>query len=342
MTWCDATLCATPTRVPLRAGRALRIGLAGCGRIAERAYLPSFQRLPLLRLEAVIDPCEVRRAAFARFVPKGSAFESAEACLDEVELDALVVATPPDAHLRTAMLAVQRGVAVLIEKPLAPGMDGVEWFAAACRAADVVVAVGFNRRFWRPVNDLVHALAQSPRSQARVELFQSSDPLKWSAVSGSPDALGDLAPHQFDLLRYLFGREVASVAARWVDEQCLEFTAEMEDGVEARARVLSRPGCRVRETVSLGAYRIDLRSDRCRPGQGMIRLALDGLDAVGRRVTGHPLSILESHDLQLAAFADCVMNRRMPRASLADGIAAVRCIDAARRSAALGGLRVEP
>ena len=182
--------------------------------------------------------------------------------------------TPSRVRFRAGR-ALRIGVEVLIEKPLAPGMDGVERFAAACRAADVVVAVGFNRRFWRPVNDLVHALAQSSRSPAR-------------------------------------------------------------------GRVLLRPGCRVRQPVSLGAYRIDLRSDRCRPGRGMVRLALDGLDAVGRRTRGRPLSILESHDLQLADFADCVMNRRMPRASLADGIAAVRCIAAARRSAALGGLRVEP
>ena len=328
------------TRARSLAEGPIRIGLAGCGRIAERAYLPAIQRLPIVSLEAIIDPLDARRDAFARFVPNGRTFASAEACLDTVPLDALVVATPPDSHLPTATLAVRRGVAVLIEKPLAPAMDGVREFEAACGAAAVVVGMGFNRRFWSPVTQLANAVRAPSPTASRVELFQSSDPRKWSAISGSADALGDLAPHQFDLLRYVFRRDVVAVAARWVDEYCLEFTADLEGGLDAKARVVSRSGSEVRETVSLGAYRIDLRSDRCQPAAGLSRRGLDTLDAVVRRATGRRLSILESFDLQLADFVDCVRDRRAPRASLADGIAAVHCVEAARRSAALGGSRI--
>ncbi len=320
----------------------VRIALVGCGRIAERAHLPALQHLPEVKLEAIIDPREERRRVFARFVPGCRQFESTEACLAAVPLDAVVVATQPESHLSAAMSAVRQGLAVLIEKPLAPCMEGVAEFEAACRSSGAMVAIGFNRRFWRPVNDLLNALTDSTRSTARVELFQSSDLATWAAIDGPADLLTDLAPHQFDLLRYLMQQEVASVAARWVDPDSLEFTLQFETGARAQGRAAFRTGGRADEWISLGGWWIDLRSDRYQPRRGMIRSGLDTFDAVVRRTVGRRLSILDSYRLQLADFAACVTDHRTPRATLADGIAAVRCVEAARRSAALAGTRIQP
>ena len=71
-----------------------------------------------------------------------------------------------------------------------------------------------------------------------------------------------------------------------------------------------------------------------------LNLGVDFVIATDHGSTDGTTEILESYERQLADFASCISERRDPRATLADGIAAVRCVDAASRSAARGGAEV--
>src|SRR5262249_9770573 len=106
----------------------LRVALAGCGRIAERVYLSALRRLPQVSLVAAIEPSEDRRHAVAALIGDAQLYESIEACLASVPVDAVIVATPSTSHLSIATTAVRARLAVLIEKPLAPGLEGVSDF----------------------------------------------------------------------------------------------------------------------------------------------------------------------------------------------------------------------
>jgi predicted dehydrogenase len=81
----------------------------GCGRIAERGYFPAFGLIKAVRLTAVADADEHRCARLAPGLP---AYRTAEALLAAEELEALVLATPAEAHLTDARVAVRAGVAV--------------------------------------------------------------------------------------------------------------------------------------------------------------------------------------------------------------------------------------
>jgi predicted dehydrogenase len=318
----------------------LRVALAGCGRIAERFYLAALQRLPQVSLVAAIEPNEDRRRAVAALVAPAQLFGSIEACLASTPVDAVIVATPSATHLSTATTAARAGVALLIEKPLAPGLEGVSDFEAICRRQECTVSIGFNRRFWRPVNDLRAALERSELPARAMRLVQFSDPQAWASISETSGPLDDLASHQFDLIRYVLRTEVASVACRLLGRCDLEYNARLKNGITAKGRVAFRPGKPAEEWIAFGNYRLDLRSDRVAPASGVVRLGLDVFDAAIRLARRRRLTILESYERQLADFASCISERRDPRATLADGIAAVRCVDAANRSAARRGTEV--
>ena len=127
---------------------ALRLGLVGCGRLAELGYGPAIERVRGVRLVAVADPDRIRRERVAgRFgAAQGDtvrALPDAEALLAAVPVDALVLASPTSAHLADATAAAAAGVAVLVEKPPAPDAGG----AARLAALTPVPWVAFNRRF---------------------------------------------------------------------------------------------------------------------------------------------------------------------------------------------------
>jgi predicted dehydrogenase len=80
----------------------LQVGLVGCGRLAERGYLPAIERAKGIRLVGIADPVSSRCRRLAAEVPT---HDSAAALLAGGNLEALVLATPAAAHLADARLA---------------------------------------------------------------------------------------------------------------------------------------------------------------------------------------------------------------------------------------------
>jgi predicted dehydrogenase len=94
------------------------IGVVGCGWWSTTAHLPAVAQDPRARLAAIADPDEGRRTrAVARFGVE-RAYADWRELLDAVPLDALVVATPPAHHFAPAAAALERGIHVLVEKPM--------------------------------------------------------------------------------------------------------------------------------------------------------------------------------------------------------------------------------
>lgn len=102
---------------PEAAGPALRLGLIGCGRIAQVAHLPAIAKSADVRLVAVSDPSTVLAEAVSRRydVPGYSRTEE----LLQAGLEAVLVAVPDRFHRDIGCQALQAGLHVLIEKPAA-------------------------------------------------------------------------------------------------------------------------------------------------------------------------------------------------------------------------------
>lgn len=300
-------------------GRAVRVGLVGCGRLAEVGYVPALRVARGVRLVGVAEPDPSRRANIAALAGGVPGYPDAAALLDAGGLDALVLATPVAAHLDGARLAVAAGVAVLVEKPPAP--DGP--MAAALAALDPMPWVGFNRRFEPGVAKL-RAIADDVAADLELELEVRHRGGSWGSHTVADDELLSIGPHLIDLARWIIGGEATSVEIAQLTPTRAEFALEFPRG---RARIRCLGDGPYRERAQL---RGPDRQVRGRYRRGGLAAALVGR-ARGRS-SPHPL--VASLVAQLEAFGRAVRGGAEPTLATAiDGAAVMSTIDAVRSAA---------
>src|SRR5512140_3959008 len=102
-------------------GRRLRGALIGYGCIGAQGHVPAYLKRSDVELVAVADVCPARRALVHAQLPKAAIYESADALLaaERSRIDFVDVATPPCDHAAIAHQALDLGLHVLCEKPLA-------------------------------------------------------------------------------------------------------------------------------------------------------------------------------------------------------------------------------
>jgi predicted dehydrogenase len=321
----------------------LNIGLIGCGRAAERNYLPALSRMAEARLVAVADTIRERRELVSSYIPKCMAFSSAEELLQGSRIEAVIIATPPSTHVALTALALRAGIPVLVEKPLAPTMEGIAALEELVASSRGLIMVGFNRRFWEPACRL-HQMMSNIHDSDRVSacLVMITNLKAWSPISGPSDALDDLGSHQLDLLRYVFDREIQAISANWTDKDAIQIQARLSGGGIADCLAAHRNAFQESMNIQLAQqqYLIRTDSDRMQPASGRIRFLLDLSDAIRRRLGGEQLSFSDSYRRQLVSFFNCIRTGQTPHPNIADGIAVIRAVEAARRSADSGGKEV--
>jgi myo-inositol 2-dehydrogenase/D-chiro-inositol 1-dehydrogenase len=298
----------------------VRVGLVGCGRLAEAGYLPAFAGATGVELVGVCDPDPARRARVAALagVPAG---EDLAGLLGRAPLDTVVLATPAAAHVDDAEAAVAHGLVVLVEKPPAPDAAG----AARLAALGPAVRIGFNRRFDPGAERLRRAVA--PSGVAHLDLELRYRRASWGALAVRDEVLIDLVPHLVDWARWISGHEVHEVSAVEVSPDRAELVLGLGD---ATARVRAAAD-------ALHLERIEALDRSGRPRRHRIGgplAAVTGRIPVPRRP--HPL--VASLRAQLGALA--AARRGEPAGALAtglDGLAAMTVVDAARESGASGG-----
>ncbi|WP_288584861.1 Gfo/Idh/MocA family oxidoreductase [uncultured Methylobacterium sp.] len=120
----------------------VRIAVAGAGQIGRR-HVEEIRRHPGTRLAAIVDPGPDAAAIADR---EGVALhDTLEACLAADRPDGVVLATPNRLHVPQGLACIAAGIPVLIEKPLAHGLEEGERLVAAAEAAGARVLVGHHR-----------------------------------------------------------------------------------------------------------------------------------------------------------------------------------------------------
>jgi UDP-2-acetamido-3-amino-2,3-dideoxy-glucuronate N-acetyltransferase len=187
--------------------RCLRVAVVGVGRWGYN-LAKSLSEIETCRLVAVCDSSleRLEQVASALHVPSSSEH------FDDVltnEVDAVVIATPPESHARLGRLAVDAGKHVFVEKPLATSLaEGLELEQAA-RAKQRVVMAGHLLRFHGGVVKMRELILSGELGQVEIV---ASRRLGWRAA----DRCGpwwSLAPHDLTVLRCCLGGEPQRVAA---------------------------------------------------------------------------------------------------------------------------------
>ncbi len=129
--------------------RTLRVGVIGAGAFASRRHLPDVLRDERATLTAACrrDPEALATVADHFSIP--GRYSDWQTMLAEEPLDAVIIATPHDQHAEQAIAALDRGIHVLLEKPMAITVEEGERVAAAAKASGCVLAVAFNAPYWR-------------------------------------------------------------------------------------------------------------------------------------------------------------------------------------------------
>jgi len=294
----------------------LRLGLVGCGRLAELGYVPAAQAAPGVQFVAVADPDRTRRGVVAAKLGASGHARVGE-LLAAGPLDGLVVCTPAEQHEEVAAMAAQAGLTALVEKPPAPDAQGALQIAALRPAP----WIAFNRRFDQGLK-LRRSVPPGGDLTMKMVLHYRRD--SWRPVARGDDALLDLAPHLIDLALHLTGSLPVAVRANATRDRA---------GI-----VLATTRAEVRIECATNRPHHELVEIRGADGRLAGRAVSAGRarGALARLTGAHPL--VRSLRLQLEAYARALRGADAgPLASAAEGAAVMRVLDAARRSDAVGG-----
>ena len=288
----------------------LRVGLVGCGRIAERGYAPALARVEGLRLAAVADPVAERCARVAPGVPS---FRSAGSLLAAAAADVLVLATPADSHLADARLAAEAGIPVLVEKPPA----ATEEEAAELAAIDPSPWIGFNRRFEPGLARLRDVGRHTSRLELSLDLRARRR--SWRAYEVDDDVLLNLGPHLVDLALWISGED-AEVVSAYLSADAAAF--ELRLGEQGKALIACGEGA-FRERLEVRADDTSARYER----GGLV-------DAARALLLRAESPLVPSLAAQLEAFGRAVRGAAEPDlATAADGLRVMGALSTARRLA---------
>jgi predicted dehydrogenase len=189
--------------------RELRVGLAGLGSMG-RNHLRVLHARPDVRLAAVADPVDAALSAAAGQVG-AQGFDEPLAMIAEADLDAVVIAAPTTAHVPLALAAIDRGIAVLVEKPLAATTDEAIRIVAAARASGVPVQVGHVERFNPAVLELGRLIGEGWLSTVYSIASRRAGP--FPARIRDVGVTVDLATHDVDILSWIAGERPLRVYA---------------------------------------------------------------------------------------------------------------------------------
>jgi myo-inositol 2-dehydrogenase / D-chiro-inositol 1-dehydrogenase len=190
----------------------MRIGIIGLGRIGA-FHAETLAGLKPVESLVVTDPfADAARAAAQRFGAETA--DSPEAML-AAGVDGVVIAAPTDAHPRLILAAVEAGVPVFCEKPVARTMqEGIDVLRAV-QGKGAGIQIGYNRRFdagFAAARAAVMGGELGPLHTVRsTTLDPEPPPPAYVAVSGG--IFRDCGVHDFDIIRWVTGREVSEVYA---------------------------------------------------------------------------------------------------------------------------------
>jgi predicted dehydrogenase len=218
-------------------------GLVGAGAIAQ-AYAQAFRVVDGARVVAVAD---VRPEAAQSLAEElgCAAFSCHRQMAEQVRFDAALVCTPPASHAEICIDLVERGVAVLCEKPLALDSATAERMVAAANAAGVLLTMASKFRYVEDVSRARSIVASGVVGD--VVLFENAFTARvdmsrrWNAqphISGG-GVMIDNGTHSVDLVRYFLGpvAQVNAFECKKVQRLMVEDTVRMflrsTDGVMA-------------------------------------------------------------------------------------------------------------
>ena len=197
--------------------KKVKWGFIGCGEATEKKSGPAFAQVEDSCVVAVMsrDPEKARSYAERHHIPRW--YTDAQELVDDPEVNAVYIATPPSSHATFAIMAMRAGKPVYVEKPMAANYEDCARINRISEQTGVPCFVAYYRRYlpyFLKVKELLQSgqvgnvinvqirFAQPPRA---LDYNSANLPWRVQPVIAGGGYFYDLAPHQLDLLQDMFG-----------------------------------------------------------------------------------------------------------------------------------------
>lgn len=198
--------------------KILKWGFIGCGEVTELKSGPAFSSVSGSMVEAVMSRSEAKARDYAERHGINKWYTDAQELIDDPDVNAVYVATPPSSHATFAIMAMKAGKPVYVEKPLAASYEDCSRVNRVSEQTHIPCFVAYYRRYlpyFQKVKSIIDdgVIGKVVNVQIRFAVpprdldYQKAGKLPWRL---QPDIAGggyfyDLAPHQLDFLQYVFG-----------------------------------------------------------------------------------------------------------------------------------------
>jgi predicted dehydrogenase len=294
----------------------VRVAIVGTGFWATNAHLPALRALKGVHVDACVGLTLQMAQEFANEREIPSAYGSVQDLFDSADRpDLLVIASPDSSHVSATTLALEAGIPVFCEKPLANRASEAQQVAALADRVRVPATVGYSFRYSPAVQALYRDMqAGSLGEPWLLELFEYNaqfhpalgKPMNWK---GDPDhaaagALFEYGSHVVDIATWIAGpvQAVSTSLTRVLPGARLDDIATLQMrlrppgiGILVAGWVLSgtMPGIRIRVHAAEGLAEVEL-GETIPGGQAYRRYALDGsikseaqLEELGNRYSAY-------------------------------------------------------
>jgi len=323
----------------------VNIALIGTGRIGRLHARNLAYRVPGARLLAIVDVLPDAAQACASETQVGEVCSDYRAVLERRDVDAVAICASTNMHARIVQDAAAAGKHIFCEKPLDLDLGRIDAMLAAVQRAGVKLQVGFNRRFdvhFRRVRDIV---ASGEIGVPHVVRICSRDPapppLAYIKVSGG--LFLDQTIHDFDMARFVIGREVRELyaAGEVLVDPAIGEAGDVDTAVVTLRYDGGAIGCIDNSRKAVYGYdqRLEVFGSRGvasaanpRPDTAEWSTA----DAVHSSMLGFFFieRYTDSYIAEMRAFVECIQQDKPPEVGGADGRAAVVLGYAAKKSLA--------
>jgi predicted dehydrogenase len=188
-------------------------GIIGCGNVTEVKSGPAFNKVEKSLLVAVMrrNISLSKDYAMRHHVQKW--YSDADTLINDKDVNAIYIATPPDSHEQFTISAFKAGKPVYVEKPMALNSSEARRMLEASEKYSCKLSVAHYRRAqprFLEIRRLIHKGILGEIISAEIRLFQAPTPGVADSWRVNPKISGgglfhDLAPHQLDLMLYFFG-----------------------------------------------------------------------------------------------------------------------------------------
>lgn len=336
-----------------------KVGIIGCGKIAQVRHIPEYVNNKNAELAAFYD-MNTERAKELAGLYGGRVCESYQEMLADPAIDAVSVCTANNVHADITIAALRAGKHVLCEKPMATTLEECEAMVSAAKETGKILMIGHNQRLTK-----AHARAKRLLDEGIIgdvitfrTTFGHGGPESWSIDSGknvwffdkqkaTMGAMADLGIHKTDLIQFLTGQKVVETTARVVTLNKRDSNGELI-GVDDNAVCIYRMsgGALGTMTASWTYYGAEDNSTILYGTKGIMRIYDDPSYSI-KVVTSEGETILydidqiQTNNKQTSSgvidqFMDCLVNGRMPEISGEEALSAMRAVFASIRSSETG------